>query len=240
MISVIIPTLNEAPVLGETIKGLRQAKKVRLEIIVSDGGSTDNTCAIARSLADRLVTDEARGRKTIARGRNVGAMAATGDFLVSMDADTRIPDPDRFFERALSFFEQNGNLAGLAAPIRVYPESATAADRFFSAFLNFFFMSATNMFRLGFAYGEFQMVRASAFRAVGGYREDLVASEDFDFFKRISKIGRTRMEPSLIVYHSGRRAHQIGWPKLLSLWMMNEMSRVFLGHSASKEWTPIR
>jgi hypothetical protein len=67
-----------------------------------------------------------------------------------------------------------------------------------------------------------------------------VASEDFEFFKRISKIGKTYFAKDLIIYHTGRRAHAIGWNKLLIEWALNFFYVLFVKKSHSKEWKVIR
>src|ERR1700722_17737557 len=78
-VSVIIPTLNEAACLGETLRLLRLQRPH--EILVSDGGSTDATPKLAAA-ADRLLVG-ARGR---AAQMNLGAAAATGDVLLFLHA----------------------------------------------------------------------------------------------------------------------------------------------------------
>jgi len=84
-ISVIIPTLNEAPVLAETLRRARQPG-VR-EIIVVDGGSDDATVEVARPLADAVISSE-RGR---AVQMNAGALRAGADLLLFLHADTYLP-----------------------------------------------------------------------------------------------------------------------------------------------------
>jgi len=84
------------------------------------------------------------------------------------------------------------------------------------------------------------MVRANAFRRVGGYNERLAAAEDHDLFRRLRKIGRTRFEKTLTVFHTGRRAHAVGWPKLLLTWAINGLSVLIFKRSASKEWEEVR
>jgi len=79
-VSVIIPTLNEAACLAETLTLLRNQRPH--EIIVVDGGSQDATCEIARA-ADILLTSPP-GR---ARQMNLGAAGATGDILLFLHAD---------------------------------------------------------------------------------------------------------------------------------------------------------
>jgi GT2 family glycosyltransferase len=88
--------------------------------------------------------------------------------------------------------------------------------------------------------GEFQMVRAETFRKLGGFNEKLVASEDIEFFRRLSALGKVKLDRQMVVMHTGRRAHKIGWPKLLTLWFLNTMWMTFLGRAFVGEWKPIR
>lgn len=88
-VSVVIPTVNERNGLEETVARLRlTAGKGDIEIIVADGGSTDGTTEIARRVADRIVESPVRGR---AVQMHQGALAATGDILLFLHADTRLP-----------------------------------------------------------------------------------------------------------------------------------------------------
>ncbi len=91
-ISVIIPVLNEANEINQCLTALLPMKKAGHEIIVVDGGSTDDTCDLANPSADQVIT-AARGR---ARQMNTGAAFASGDILLFLHADTRLPkQPDQ-------------------------------------------------------------------------------------------------------------------------------------------------
>ncbi|HYR95200.1 MAG TPA: TIGR04283 family arsenosugar biosynthesis glycosyltransferase [Candidatus Binatus sp.] len=85
MLSVVVPTLDEAHGLPLTLAAARQPGVV--EVIVVDGGSHDGTVAVARSLADRVL-EAPRGR---AQQMNAGAAAARGDVLLFLHADTQLP-----------------------------------------------------------------------------------------------------------------------------------------------------
>lgn len=88
-VSVVIPTVNERRRLEEAVARLRlTAGKGDIEIIVADGGSTDGTIEIARRVADKLIESPARGR---AVQMHRGALAAAGDLLLFLHADTRLP-----------------------------------------------------------------------------------------------------------------------------------------------------
>ena len=239
MISFIIPTLNEEKIIGKTLLGLKKYSGGS-EIIVSDGKSTDKTVEIAKKYANQIALYQGEARQTIAAGRNAGAILARGEYLVFMDADLSILDPDVFFSKALKIFNSDKNITGLTVRIRVFPVLETLADRIVFLVMDYVHFTLNNIFKIGAAAGEFQMVRYSAFKKVGGYDENLVAGEDHEFFQRLSKIGKTRMERSLTVYHTGRRAHKIGWLKLLSIWLGNALSFLFRKKSMSKVWTEIR
>jgi len=86
-LSVIIPTLNEAVAIGTTLAALAPLRARGHEVLVADGGSEDGTRDIAAPLADRVMAAP-RGR---ARQMNAGAAAATGDALLFLHADTRLP-----------------------------------------------------------------------------------------------------------------------------------------------------
>ena len=86
-LSIIIPTLNEAAAIGATLAALAPLRARGHEVLVADGGSEDGTRDIARPLADRVIVAP-RGR---ARQMNAGAAAATGDALLFLHADTRLP-----------------------------------------------------------------------------------------------------------------------------------------------------
>ena len=97
-----------------------------------------------------------------------------------------------------------------------------------------------NIVGIGSAAGELQMIRRAAFEKVGGYREDLVTSEDNNLFYRLSREGRVRTNPKLVVLHSGRHGHVWGWPKMLFVWYTNTLSYLFRGKSITKKWEEIR
>jgi rSAM/selenodomain-associated transferase 2 len=86
-LSIVIPALNEAAAIGATLAALAPLRARGHEVLVADGGSEDGTRDIAAPLADRVIVAP-RGR---ARQMNAGAAAATGDALLFLHADTRLP-----------------------------------------------------------------------------------------------------------------------------------------------------
>ena len=140
----------------------------------------------------------------------------------------------------MKHFESSPDLIGLTSIIRVTPETETLGDKVVYAFFNFVRLFKNNVSHVGEASGEFQMVRAPAFKRINGYREDLVTREDADLFWRLSRIGTTYCDKSLIVYQTGRRGHAIGWVKLVSIWVLDSFWVMFFNKSLSKDWKAIR
>jgi rSAM/selenodomain-associated transferase 2 len=87
-ISVIVPVLNEAQGISESLAALAPLRARGHEVIVVDGGSSDATAALAHGAADRVVSAP-RGR---ASQMNAGAALACGEVLVFLHADTRLPE----------------------------------------------------------------------------------------------------------------------------------------------------
>ncbi len=87
-LSIVIPTLNEGEYLARTLSCLSLLEPPPLEIIVVDGGSTDETVNLAQSHDITLITSSATGRPI---QMNEGARIATGDILCFLHADTLVP-----------------------------------------------------------------------------------------------------------------------------------------------------
>lgn len=97
-LSIVIPVLNEAAGIEDALRALVPLRARGVEVVVADGGSTDGTPALARPLADHVLTGP-RGR---AVQMNAGAAAAHGDLLLFLHADTRLPhEADRLVHDAL-------------------------------------------------------------------------------------------------------------------------------------------
>jgi rSAM/selenodomain-associated transferase 2 len=86
-LSIVMPVLNEADGIEEALGALAPLRRRGVEVVVADGGSSDATVALARPLAD-IVVAAPRGRGT---QMNAGAAASSGDVLLFLHADTRLP-----------------------------------------------------------------------------------------------------------------------------------------------------
>jgi rSAM/selenodomain-associated transferase 2 len=97
-LSIIVPALNEAQGIGEALQALQPLRRLGHELIVVDGGSADGTAELAVASCDRVLRS-ARGR---AVQMNAGARVASGDALLFLHADTRLPpESDSLIEEGL-------------------------------------------------------------------------------------------------------------------------------------------
>ncbi len=239
IISIIIPTLREEHFLERTLMNLKSLQ-IPHEVIITDGGSTDETLAIAKKYADKIVEWDLPRRQTFGEAKNAGAARAQGDFFVLIDADVLIPEPQKFFEEMLAAFGKNPKLVAMTVPLRPWPENHSLVDAFFSAPLNWFYVISNNIFHSGNSSGEFQMVRADAFRKMGGFHEHLAAGEDNELFRQLAAHGRTLSYWKLCVRHSLRRPHKLGWLRTYGIWIKNGLSVALRRKAAYKEWSVVR
>lgn len=239
MLSIVIPAREEERAIGTTLDLLQEKLSIPHEIIVSDDCSKDRTAEVARSKG-AIVIEFCDVRHTPGASRNRGARAAKGDFIAFIDSDVSMPDPAAFFDRALARFSADEKLVGVCGPQRARPDVETWADRVSFGILNTALRFNNNVIKRGEASGKIMVVRKSAFDKINGFREDIATREDGDFFYRLSKVGRTRFDPSLMVYHGARRAHRVGWAHLWWIWLSNTAYFALFNKTLADDWTPVR
>lgn len=240
MISIIIPTLNEEKLLRRMMQQFAPEllRKYDIELIVSDGGSTDGTLEIARQHAHKIVENVPPVKQTISIGRNRGADHASGDLLVFFNADTLIKDIDRFFRRIREEIPAKG-IAALTCSVAVYPEDERLADRMFHGFYNRFFYMM-NQVGMAMGRGECHIIKREIFEQVKGYAPRIAAGEDYDMFRRLHRVGRVKFLRDLLVYESPRRYRKYGYAFVTASWFMNFLAVFFLRRSILDEWKPVR
>ncbi|MGI8595068.1 MAG: glycosyltransferase, partial [Solirubrobacteraceae bacterium] len=177
----------------------------RLEVIVADGGSRDDTVDIARAhpLAPRLV-GPVRGR---AAQLNAAAEEAAGELLVFLHADSRLP---RGAYAELSGALRDPTILGGNFSLRFDGE-----DRFSRVLTTWYALQR----RAGIYYGDSSMwTRRSTFHALGGYRE-LPIMDDYDFVRRLERRGRTACLPGPATT-SCRRWQALGVGRTVLSWVV--------------------
>jgi glycosyltransferase involved in cell wall biosynthesis len=193
-ISIVVPAFNEEKLIAATLRGIQGAAAsfVRIgwevETIVCDNNSTDATAQIARSAGARVVFEPVN---QIGRARNTGAAAATGDWLLFIDADSR-PTPELFAEVAGQI--QSGRC--LAGGCTVLMDQRHWLGDGATGLWN-----AISRLRKWMA-GSFIFCETAAFRKIGGFNPDLFASEELDLSKRLKKAAREAGKTVVILHRN--------------------------------------
>lgn len=239
--SIIIPTLNEEKLLADLLiqlsdENLRQ--KYRYEIIVSDGGSTDDTINIARKYADVMLLHNGQEKQNISQGRNAGIDAASGEILIFFNGDIIISDPVKLLDCVEKEFSNSEYLA-MTTSVKVFPEEEIISDKIFLGFYNFYF-HVLNLIGVGMGRGECHIIKKHVLNKVGTYSENLIAAEDFDLFKRIRKHGKILFKRNIFIYESPRRYRKHGHLYIFFSWLLNSVSLILKNKSISKEWEQVR
>jgi len=202
LISIIIPTLNEADVIKATIARLPGSEKV--EILVVDGGSRDNTVEIAKTLGARVLINA----PSKAGQMNTGAAEARGEILLFLHADTRLPS--NFEEKVMAAVSRDGICAG-AFTLGI--DSKAWSLRFIERVANW----RARIFKL--PYGDQALfVCRELFFEIGGF-PDYPIMEDFEFIRRLKKIGKLIILPES-VQTSQRRWQNFG---VFKTWLLNQI-----------------
>lgn len=239
--SIIIPTLNESvllPNLLNQLVGYKSNSKNDLEIIISDGGSRDNTLEIASKFADKIIKAESSEFQNIAAGRNKGAKLASGEILIFLNGDVLISDCSKFFKYLENYFLNSDYLA-FTCFVWIYPSEENLSDKIFHSIYNHYFW-LLNYFGIGMGRGECQVIRKKVFEKVGGYNEQCAAGEDFELFKRIRKLGEILFSQKIFVVESPRRFRKYGYLSVTISWILNSFSVIFRKKSMHREWEQVR
>jgi glycosyltransferase involved in cell wall biosynthesis len=240
VISVIIPTLDEEKLLPGLLAQFDVALCARhdIELVLSDGGSRDRTCAIARERGLTVVQHAGEHRQTIAEGRNAGAAAARGEVLVFVNADIRLSDPDLFFTRVRETLARPG-IAAATSRVHVFPEEETRLDRAFHVVHNGY-VALLNLVGEGMGRGECQALTREMFERAGRYNEQMAAGEDYDLYRRDRKLGRIVFLSGVVVFESPRRFRKYGYFSIVKDWTRNALAVILRNKSSSDTWDPVR
>jgi rSAM/selenodomain-associated transferase 2 len=188
LVSIIIPTFNEAHSIQATLQALTHIRG-EIEVIVVDGGSSDLTLEIAAKNGAHVIASE--------RGRGIqmhrGASVAHGEALLFLHADTVVP-PEAA-DRIVETFASDVTAVGGNFDIRFDGHRSAAR------FLTWLY---PQLGRLGLCYGDSGIfVRASTYNEVGGFKPFPIF-EDLDLVYRIRRLGHMVHLPVAVVTSSRR------------------------------------
>ncbi|MDJ0678013.1 MAG: TIGR04283 family arsenosugar biosynthesis glycosyltransferase [Calothrix sp. MO_167.B42] len=200
-ISIIIPVINEAEHIKSTLATTKPSKNV--EIIVVDGGSSDGTVEIIDNLGFAVKVIMANPGRAVQM--NIGALAATGDILLFLHADTRLPPGfDAMIRQAI--IETSGIVAG-AFTLKIDAEltSLRLVEKGVKWRSHFWQMP----------YGDQGIfLEREVFQAVGGFPE-LPIMEDFELIRNLKRQGTIITLPAPVVTSARRWLKKGVWQTTL-------------------------
>lgn len=211
-LSIIIPTLNEAEALPQTLAWVDALDLKPIDIIVADAGSSDGTVEIAAAAGATVLENLPMGR---AGQMNAGAAIARGRHLCFLHADTEIPaDFVKTVDHVLA--NERTALAGfisvMRGPNRV--RRITTAHNFIKTWYAPLLFRPISFFRgCRLLFGDQVIIcRKDVFEAVGGYDPEQVIMEEADLCLRVVRqgLGRVR-QVNRKVWSSDRRVAEWGF-----------------------------
>lgn len=197
-ISIIIPTLNEAENIKAAIATTQPSSNT--EIIVVDGGSQDDTVAIAQSLGVKVISSS----PSRAVQMNIGAAVASGEILLFLHADTCLPIG--FDEMITTALQQPKVVAGAFA-LRI--DGALGGLRWVETGVNW------RSHWLQMPYGDQAIfITKSVFKKIGGFPE-LAIMEDFELMRCLRRNGRITILPVPVITSARRWIQKGVWKTTL-------------------------
>lgn len=176
-VAIVIPTYNEALSLPDLLNDLEEQEGIRLNVIVSDGGSSDHTVSVA-SGRSTVVQNHRAGR---AEQLNLGAEQADQEWILFLHADSRLRDP-HLLKNALEHIDVLGSSTAGHFPLEfVGPDSDHPGFRF---------LSAKSKLNRPFTINGDQgfLVHRELYDALGGFDSSLPFLEDQRFAQRVRDI----------------------------------------------------
>ncbi len=205
MISFVIPAHNEERLLGGTLVSIREAVRDVTEpheIVVVNDASTDATASVALDHGTRVIQVNHR---QIAATRNAGARAATGDWLIFVDADTVV------------------NPAVVTAALAALRDGAVGGgcrvefDGRLPLYARLLIVPLIPIYRwVNLAAGCFLFCTRTAFESVGGFAQDLFAAEELAMSRGLGRLGRFVILRETVVT-SGRKLRTHSWQEILGV-----------------------
>jgi rSAM/selenodomain-associated transferase 2 len=225
-ISIIIPTLNEAECLERTLRQLSLLNPPPYEVLVVDGGSEDETVAIAQRYCEtldccsqaRVITAEGRGRSV---QMNQGAEAATGEILCFLHADTSVPDDlVAVIERTLA--DQTiagGGFISLMAGSATTRWGVSLHNYLKTYYAPLIFRPHLFFKGLRLLFGD-QVIfcRRADFWDVGGFDSAIPILEEADLCLKLVQLGRI-YQVNRVVHSSDRRVARWGSLKATAIYL---------------------
>ena len=205
-LSVIIPVLNEEKSIATTLAALRPLKPD--ELLIVDGGSTDGTKQICRRLGITVISSE-RGR---AVQMNSGASHATGDVLLFLHADTRLPASAIDDIRAAL---TDSRCVGGRFDVEL------DGDHWMLKIIGRMISLRSRLTKIGTG-DQAIFVRRAVFEAIGGYPE-IPLMEDIALSRALKRTGKIACLKSRVVTSARRWQAEGVWKTIVKMWTLKSL-----------------
>ena len=202
-ISIVIPALNEAATIAQVLANIHLLPNV--EVILVDGGSSDDTVSIVQGLGVKVISSE-KGR---ANQMNVGAKAATGEILLFLHADTFLPLGFETMVRSTLQPPLKGETAPVAGAFSLQIDDPLPSLRSIE------WLVAWRSKWRQMPYGDQAIfLSAETFWELGGFRE-MPIMEDFELIRRLQRRGQIEILSAPVVTSARRWLQRGVWQTTL-------------------------
>lgn len=232
-ISFVIPAYNEEERLGTCIKAVQDEvarASADAEIIVVNNASTDRTRGVALSFSGVRVVDEPQ--KGLARARETGFRASSGQLIANIDADTLMPPG--WITKVLDIFSAHDDLVALSGPFIYYDLHPVKRALWHVMYVFGFLGYLINKFVLhmgSMIQGGNNVLKREALEKIGGYDTSLTFyGEDVDIARRLYPLGNVMWTFRLPTYASGRRVAYEGFVRMAFKYTIDYLWTIFSGH----------
>jgi glycosyltransferase involved in cell wall biosynthesis len=234
-ISVIIPAYNEEKYIGACLENIiKYAPENLAEILVVNNASTDATAEVAAAFKNvRVVNEPAKG---LTKARQAGMLAARGELLAYLDADTRIGK--QWFKILNREFETDKEMVCLSGPYDYY--NLSKWKEFLVWIWNWLALGWSRAGVYAIMGGNF-VAKKQALLDVGGFDVSIeFYGEDTDIARRLNKLGKVKFVNDFVVQTSPRRLESDGFFKTGFRYGLNYFSIIFLKKPATSKYKDIR
>ena len=218
-LTIVIPAKYEEKYIARTLQSLNKQKGIEgVDVIIADGGSTDNTLGIVYNLRESLKYDiSVIVGGTAARGRNAGADFIKKEYILFLDADTTIDDP-LTIKKALS----------KATRYKLITCKIRSRDKGFSKIAFKVFEFFHSKMKEPFSTGVFFLTSREEFERLGGFDETLKHTEDYILSRKYDKNSFLILDA--YVTQDSRRFKKMGYPRFIWMLLLNYIRRNDINH----------
>ncbi len=233
-VSIIIPAYNEEALIHHTLESIRkQDYQDGMEVIVVDNQSTDGTARIAAQSGARVVRELRRG---YVFALMTGFRHATGDILITTDADTIVPS--NWVSTLVRPFKQSDHVVAVGGTLEFY-DANWKGNLFARRILPMALAYERHFSSHSHLWGANMAIRREAFRKAGGWTGRFNLHADTDLSRRLARIGKVVTIKNLRVSTSARRYNQ-ALVRNLFVYGINFLSLQLLNRPAFFHFRPVR